>query len=149
VAAVNIIKMTDTFELKEKVKQMPECPGVYIMHDAGAAIIYVGKAVNLRNRVRSYFGASEKLAPKTQTLVSKIRDVEYYVTKTEQEALILELHLIKTHKPYYNVRLKDDKSYPYLMIDFAEEWPRLHITRRFEKGNNRYFGPFTDVGSLR
>ncbi len=149
VAVVNIIRMTPDTPLEEKVKQMPECPGVYIMHDAKGTIIYVGKAVNLHNRVRSYFGAPENLAPKTQTLVSKIADIEYYVTKTEQEALILELHLIKTHKPHYNVRLKDDKSYPYLMIDFNEEWPRLHITRRFEKGNNRYFGPFTDVGSLR
>jgi excinuclease ABC subunit C len=144
-----IIKMTDAFELEEKVKRMPECPGVYIMHDAAGTIIYVGKAVNLHSRVRSYFSMSDSLSPKTQTLVSKINDIEYYVTKTEQEALILELHLIKSHKPHYNVRLKDDKSYPYLMIDLGEEWPRLHITRRYEKGNNRYFGPFTDVGSLR
>jgi len=143
------IRMTNTVELEEKVKQMPECPGVYIMHDAGGAIIYVGKAVNLHNRVRSYFGVSDKLSPKTQTLVSKVNDIEYYVTNSEQEALILELHLIKSHKPHYNVRLKDDKSYPYLMIDFNEEWPRLHITRRFTKGVSRYFGPFTDVGSLR
>lgn len=142
-------KMTETVQLEEKVKQMPECPGVYIMHDAGGAIIYVGKAVNLHNRVRSYFTSPDKLSPKTQTLVSRVNDIEYYVTKTEQEALILELHLIKSHKPHYNVRLKDDKSYPYLMIDFNEEWPRLHITRRFTKGVSRYFGPFTDVGSLR
>ena len=147
--AVSIIKMADTSELEEKVRQMPECPGCYLMHDAAGTIIYVGKAVNLRNRVRSYFGTPNNLTPKTQTLVSRIRDIEYYVTNTEQEALILELHLIKSHKPHYNVRLKDDKSYPYLMIDFSEDCPKLHITRRFEKGNNRYFGPFTDVGSLR
>ncbi|MFH1638986.1 MAG: excinuclease ABC subunit UvrC [Chloroflexota bacterium] len=135
--------------ITEELRELPDCPGVYLMRDAGGKILYVGKAVNLRNRVRSYFGSGENLSPKTQSLVARINDFEYFVTGTEQEALILELNLIKKHQPYYNVRLKDDKAYPYLKIDTGEDWPRIYITRRPVKDGSRYFGPFTDAGSLR
>jgi len=118
------------------------------MKDAEGNIIYVGKAANLRHRVSSYFGAGQKLTPKLQRMVSKVADLDYFVTTSEQEALILELNLIKRHHPRYNVRLKDDKTFPYLKIDTGEGWPRVHITRRLEDGG-RYFGPFASARSVR
>jgi excinuclease ABC subunit C len=127
---------------------MPSGPGVYLMKDERGQIIYVGKAVNLKSRVRSYFRNLSKLDGKTAMLVADIRDLEYFVTGSEQEALILELNLIKRHRPRYNIMLKDDKSYPYLHIT-AGEWPRLEVTRRYIEGDGRYFGPFTDSRSVR
>lgn len=127
---------------------MPGSPGVYLMKDARGQIIYVGKAVNLKNRVRSYFRNIPKLDGKTKMLVTDVFDLEYFVTGSEQEALILELNLIKRHRPRYNIMLKDDKSYPYLHIT-AGEWPRLEVTRRYIEGEGRYFGPFTDSRSVR
>lgn len=118
------------------------------MKDARGQIIYVGKAVNLKNRVRSYFRNIPKLDGKTKMLVTDVFDLEYFVTGSEQEALILELNLIKRHRPRYNIMLKDDKSYPYLHIT-AGEWPRLEVTRRYIEGEGRYFGPFTDSRSVR
>jgi excinuclease ABC subunit C len=135
--------------ITEQIKGLPSSPGVYLFKDARGNILYVGKAVNLKHRVVSYFGGGQKLTPKLGRMVSKIADLEYFVTASEQEALILELNLIKRHRPRYNVRLKDDKTFPYLKIDLAEDWPRVHITRRLEANGGRYFGPFASARSIR
>jgi excinuclease ABC subunit C len=135
--------------ITEQIKGLPARPGVYLFKDAGGNILYAGKAVNLKHRVGSYFGAGQKLAPKIRRMVGKIADLEYFVTASEQEALILELNLIKRHHPRYNVRLKDDKTFPYLKIDLGEDWPRVHITRRLEENGGRYFGPFASAKSIR
>ncbi len=129
---------------------MPAKPGVYIFKNAKGAILYVGKAASLRNRVRSYFGATHAFEPKTRQLVEKIDDIEFILTSTAQEALLLEATLVKRHQPFFNVRLKDDKHYPYLKIDLREEWPRVEITRRVTTTQGiRYFGPFASAGSVR
>ncbi len=135
--------------IKQLLKQLPESPGCYIMRNASGNILYVGKAINLRNRVRSYFTSPDKLNPKTRLMVEQVNDFEYFVVSSEQEALILELNLIKRHWPTYNVLLKDDKTFPYLKIKFTEAWPRLHITRRVENDGSHYFGPFANINSLR
>jgi excinuclease ABC subunit C len=135
--------------ITEQIRGLPASPGVYLFKDAEGNILYVGKAANLRHRVSSYFGGGQKLTPKLQRMVSKVNDLEYLVTTSEQEALILELNLIKRHHPRYNVRLKDDKTFPYLKIDPGEDWPRVHITRRLEEDGGRYFGPFASARSVR
>jgi excinuclease ABC subunit C len=135
--------------ITEQLRGLPTSPGVYLFKDAEGNILYVGKAANLRHRVSSYFGAGQKLTPKLQRMVSKVNDLDYFVTTSEQEALILELNLIKRHHPRYNVRLKDDKTFPYLKIDLSEDWPRVHITRRLEENGGRYFGPFASAKSVR
>lgn len=112
-------------------------------------VLYVGKAANLSNRVRSYFMEHKNLPSKIQRLMSKISDIEFIVTNSEQEALILECSLIKKYRPRYNVRLKDDKTFPYLKINITEDWPGVYVTRRFQKDGARYFGPFTSAGSVR
>ena len=133
----------------EQLRQLPAKPGVYLMRDSEGNVLYVGKAANLHHRVRSYFGAGQKLSTKLQRMVARVNDFEFYVTASEQEALILELNLIKRHRPRYNVRLKDDKTFPYLKIDLNEDWPRVHITRRLEEDGGRYFGPFASAKSIR
>jgi len=133
----------------EQLSRVPTGPGVYLMRDAAANVIYVGKAANLRNRVRSYFGSPSSMEPKTRALSESIADFEYVVTHTEQEALHLEAELVKRHQPLFNIRLKDDKHYPYLKVDLADPWPRIYITRRVEKDGGRYFGPFANAGSVR
>ena len=135
--------------ITEQIRGLPTSPGVYLMKDAEGNILYVGKAANLRHRVGSYFGAGQKLTPKLQRMVSRVDDLDYFVATSEQEALILELNLIKRHHPRYNVRLKDDKTFPYLKIDLNEDWPRVHITRRLEEDGGRYFGPFASAKSVR
>ncbi len=135
--------------IKEHLRQLPASPGVYIFKNPEGAIIYVGKSNSLENRVKSYFTHPQGQTPKTQRLVEKIADLEYFVTNTEEEALILEYNLIQRHQPYYNVRLKDGKSYPYLKISLNEEWPRVFLTRGLEEDGGRYFGPFSSVRSLR
>jgi len=135
--------------IEEQLKQLPDSPGVYLFRDAEGTILYVGKAANLRHRVRSYFGAGQKLSPKLLKMVSRVADIDFYVTSSEQEALILELNLIKRHHPRYNVRLKDDKSFPYLKINVKEEWPGVYTTRRLEDDGSRYFGPFASARSVR
>jgi len=135
--------------IAEQLKQLPTSPGVYLMRDAEGNILYVGKAANLRHRVSSYFGAKQKLSPKLQRMVSRISDFDFFVTSSEQEALILELNLIKRHHPRYNVRLKDDKTFPYLKINTNEDWPRVYITRRMEQNGGQYFGPFASAKSVR
>ena len=131
--------------LQKKLELLPDNPGCYLYKDNIGEIIYVGKAKNLKNRVKSYFiGTHNK---KTQTLVSKIEDLEYIIVNSEKEALLLENNLIKKYRPYFNIRLKDDKSYPYLMIT-KEEHPRLLMTRKYKKNNkNIYFGPYVDIKS--
>jgi excinuclease ABC subunit C len=135
--------------LAEQVRRLPNSPGVYLFKDAEDNILYVGKAANLRHRVSSYFGGGQKLTPKLQRMVSKVSDLDYFVTGSEQEALILELNLIKRHHPPYNVRLKDDKTFPYLKIDLKADWPRVFVTRRLEEDGGRYFGPFASARSVR
>ena len=135
--------------IAEQLNQLPANPGVYLLKDAEGNILYVGKAANLHHRVRSYFGAGQKLSPKLQRMVARVNDLDFFVTTSEQEALILELNLIKRHRPHYNVRLKDDKTFPYLKIDPTEDWPRVCITRRLEQDGGRYFGPFASAKSVR
>jgi excinuclease ABC subunit C len=135
--------------VSEQIKALPTSPGVYLFKDAEGDIIYVGKAASLRHRVSSYFGSGQKLTPKIRRLVSQIADLEYFVTASEQEALILELNLIKQHHPRYNVSLKDDKTFPYLKIDLGEDWPRVHITRSLKENGGRYFGPFASAKSIK
>ncbi len=135
--------------ISEQLKQLPANPGVYLMKDDGGKIIYVGKAADLSNRVRSYFQASSKLAPKTQQLVTEVNELEFFITNSEYEALILENNLIKRYRPYYNVRLKDDKTYPYIRIDLKEDWPAVSFTRRLRNDGARYFGPFTSPWSVK
>ena len=131
--------------LQKKLELLPDNPGCYLYKDNIGEIIYVGKAKNLKNRVKSYFTGTHN--KKTQTLVSKIEDLEYIIVNSEKEALLLENNLIKKHRPYFNIRLKDDKSYPYLMIT-NEEHPRLLMTRKYKKNNkNIYFGPYVDIKS--
>ena len=131
--------------LQKKLELLPDNPGCYLYKDNIGEIIYVGKAKNLKNRVKSYFTGTHN--KKTQTLVSKIEDLEYIIVNSEKEALLLENNLIKKYRPYFNIRLKDDKSYPYLMIT-KEEHPRLLMTRKYKKSNkNIYFGPYVDIKS--
>lgn len=131
--------------LQQKLENLPTNPGCYLYKDTEGTILYVGKAVNLRNRVRSYFHKSADHAPKTRRLVAQIADMEWIVTDTELEALILECNLIKKHRPKYNIRLRDDKHYPYLTLTTSEPFPRLLIARSVRQGDgNKYFGPFTN-----
>ncbi|MDR9458997.1 MAG: excinuclease ABC subunit UvrC [Dehalococcoidia bacterium] len=132
-----------------QLKALPSKPGVYLFKDVSGNVLYVGKAANLHNRVRSYFGAPVTLSLKIQRMVAQAGDFEFFVTDSEQEALILECSLIKKHHPHYNVRLKDDKTYPYLKINIHEDWARVYVTRRVEKDGSRYFGPFANPGSIR
>jgi len=135
--------------LKEQLKILPDKPGVYLFKDNVGRVIYVGKASSLRNRVQSYFGSKNPLSVKLERLADRISDLDAIVTDTEYEALILENDLIKKYRPVYNVRLKDDKTFPYLKIDINSDWPTVRITRRFHKDGDRYFGPFISAYSLR
>ena len=134
---------------QHRLRVTPQKPGVYLMKDAGANVIYVGKASLLRNRIRSYFGSPSGHSAKIRRLVPQITDYEFIVTDTEAEALILENTLIKRYRPRYNARLKDDKTYPFLKIDLSEEFPRVYITRQVSDDGARYFGPFATAGSVR
>jgi excinuclease ABC subunit C len=135
-------------ETAGKHSQLPDKPGVYLFRDDGGAVLYVGKAASLQHRVRSYF-TPQALPPKLRKVVSMVADIDFIITDSEQESLILECSLIKKYRPYYNVRFKDDKSYPYLKITLAEEWPGVQLTRRLIEDGSRYFGPYAGPGSLR
>lgn len=135
-------------EIREKLNSLPARPGVYIYRDARGTIIYVGKAVNLRNRVRSYFHAGAEQSPKTLRLVSELADLEIWPTDTELEALLLECNLIKRYRPKYNVRLKDDKRYPYIKVNWQDPFPKVLTTRQMEQDGARYFGPFTNSAAV-
>ena len=145
----NYLMSTTSFaSLNEKLATLPAMPGCYLYKNSLGVIIYVGKAINLRNRVRSYFQKSANLTPKTRRLVQDIRDMDYIVTESELEALVLECNLIKKHQPHYNVRLRDDKHYPYLCLTTSEKFPRLLLTRRIRQDGNKYFGPYTGSRSV-
>ena len=137
------------FCFEEELKKLPAKPGVYLMHDAQDNIIYVGKAVSLRNRVRSYFRDSTVKSPKIQKMVSLIARFEYIVTDSELEALVLENNLIKEHNPKYNTMLKDDKTYPYIKVTVGEPYPRVLFSRLMKKDKSRYFGPFTSAAAVK
>ncbi|MEG6510512.1 excinuclease ABC subunit UvrC [Desulforamulus ruminis] len=134
--------------LSEKIKNIPARPGVYLYKNEDGQVIYVGKAVSLKNRVRSYFQAGAKQAPKVKAMLSRAVDLDFIVTDSEMEALILENNLIKEHRPKYNILLKDDKTYPYIKVTVHEDFPRVYLTRRVLKDRARYFGPFTNVGAV-
>lgn len=137
------------FNIQEELKKLPDKPGVYIMHGTSDEIIYVGKAIILRNRVRSYFRESTVKSPKIQKMVSQITRFEYIVTDSELEALVLENNLIKEHNPKYNTMLKDDKTYPYIKVTLGEEYPRVMFSREMKKDKSRYFGPYTSMAAVK
>lgn len=137
------------FDIAEELKKLPQKPGVYLMKNEAGQIIYVGKAINLRNRVRQYFQSNKNHTAKTKIMVPQIVEFEYIVTDSEMEALILECNLIKQFDPYYNILLKDDKTYPYIKVTIQEAFPRIFITRRMEKDKAKYYGPFTDVLAMK
>ncbi len=137
------------FNIDEELKKLPAKPGVYIMHDRHDTIIYVGKAVVLKNRVRQYFQKGYKRSPKIEHMVSQIERFEYIVTDSELEALVLESNLIKEHRPKYNTMLKDDKAYPYIRVTVQEDFPRVMVARSRKKDGARYFGPYTNATAVR
>ncbi|MDX9917546.1 MAG: excinuclease ABC subunit UvrC [Gudongella sp.] len=135
-------------DLNEQLKQLPDLPGVYLMKDSGGEIIYVGKAISLKKRVRQYFQASAKHSPKVASMVKNIQDFEYIIVKNEVEALVLESNLIKKNKPKYNIILRDDKQYPYIKVTVQERYPRVLKTRILEKDGAKYFGPFPSATAV-
>jgi len=137
------------FDLQEELKKLPDKPGVYLMKDESGTIIYVGKARVLKSRVRQYFQSGAAHTPKVAAMVAKISEFEYIVTDTELESLILECNLIKELRPKFNILLKDDKNYPYIKITMNEEYPRILMTRRVDKDGAKYFGPYSNVFSVR
>ena len=141
--------MDNYFNVEEELKKLPAKPGVYLMHDSKDAIIYVGKAIKLSNRVKSYFRESTKKTLKIQKMVSKIARFEYIVTDSELEALVLENNLIKEHRPKYNTMLKDDKTYPYIRVTVSEDYPRILFSRQMKKDRSKYFGPYTSAGAVK
>ncbi len=137
------------FDIQEELKKLPSQSGVYLMHDANDEIIYIGKAVNLKNRVRQYFQSSRNKSEKIRQMVSHIARFEYIITDSELEALVLECNLIKEHRPRYNTMLKDDKAYPYIKVTTSEEYPRVLFSRTMKKDKNRYFGPYTSAFAVK
>lgn len=142
-------RQTRNEEFDARLAAVPRSPGVYVMRDGRGKVLYVGKSVSLRNRLRSYFGNPSRLYGKTRDLVKRIRDFEYIVVESEREALLLENSLIKEHMPRYNAHLKDDKSYPYIKVDLTDEFPRIYFTRRHHNDGARYFGPYASARSVR
>lgn len=143
-----MIEHENPFNIEEELKKLPASPGVYIMHDKYDEIIYVGKAVSLKNRVRQYFQSSRNKTAKIEKMVSRIARFEYIITDSELEALVLECNLIKEHRPKYNTMLKDDKTYPYIKVTMEEEFPRVLFSRTMKKDKSRYFGPYTSAGAV-
>ena len=136
------------FDIKENLKKLPDKPGVYLHKGKKGEIIYVGKAISLKNRVRQYFQSKSSLEPKARAMVSHIAEFEYIITDTEMEALLLESYLIKKYMPKYNVLMRDDKSFPYIKVTLGEPWPRLIKTRRYVEDGSKYFGPYTDAAAV-
>ena len=137
------------FDIQEELKKLPGKPGVYLMHDADDTIIYVGKAISLKNRVRQYFQTSRNKGPKIERMVTHIARFEYIVTDSELEALVLECNLIKEHRPKYNTMLKDDKAYPYIKVTVNEDFPRILFSHQMKKDKAKYFGPYTSAGAVK
>ncbi len=140
--------METSDHIKDILNSVPEQPGCYLMKDQAGKVIYIGKAINLRHRVRSYFHASAQKNPRTSALVANIRDIEWIIVKSELEALILEMNLIKEYQPHFNVQLKDDKRYPYIKIHWADPFPKVSVTRKVEKDGSRYYGPYINVWAV-
>ncbi len=140
---------TDVFNIEEELKKLPSSPGVYLMHDAGGVIIYIGKAISLKNRVRQYFQSSRNKSPKILKMVSLIKWFEYIVTDSELEALVLESNLIKEYRPKYNTMLKDDKNYPYIRVTLEEAYPRILYSHTMKKDKSKYYGPYTSGEAVR
>lgn len=141
--------VSEYFDFSEELKKLPDEPGVYLMHDERDAIIYIGKAVNLKRRVRQYFRSGGDSRPKIAKMMPHVRRFEYIVTDSELEALVLENNLIKEHRPKYNTMLKDDKTYPYVKVTLGETYPRILLSRQMKKDKSRYFGPYTSAGAVR
>lgn len=141
--------MRDGFDLTEELKKLPECPGVYLMHDKNDEIIYVGKAIQLKRRVSSYFRKIPNRSPKIEKMISLIDYFEYIVTDSELEALVLENNLIKEHRPKYNTMLKDDKSYPFMKVTVQEDYPRVLFARQMKRDGAKYFGPYTSAAAVK
>ena len=139
----------ENFNIQEELKKLPGKPGVYLMHDEKDAIIYVGKAISLKNRVRQYFQSSRNKGAKIEQMVTHISRFEYIVTDSELEALVLECNLIKEHRPKYNTMLRDDKTYPYIRVTVGEDFPRVLFSRQQKKDRSRYFGPYTSAGAVK
>ena len=137
------------FDFQEELRKLPDQPGVYIMHDKTDAIIYIGKAVSLRKRVRQYFQPSHDEGIKKKQMVEHIARFEYIITDSELEALVLECNLIKEHTPKYNTMLRDDKTYPYIRVTVQEDFPRVLFSRQVRKDKSRYFGPYTSAGAVK
>ena len=137
------------FDIQKELKKLPDRPGVYLMHDKNDTIIYVGKAVNLKNRVRQYFRASHNEGIRKDQMVRLIERFEYIITDSELEALVLECNLIKEHRPKYNILLKDDKTYPYIKVTLGETYPRVLFSRQMKKDKSQYFGPYTSAGAVK
>lgn len=137
------------FDIQEELKKLPGKPGVYLMHDEKDEIIYVGKAISLKNRVRQYFQSSRSKGPKIEQMVTKIARFEYIVTDSELEALVLECNLIKEHRPKYNTMLMDDKTYPYIKVTVREAYPRVLFSRQMKKDKSKYYGPYTSAGAVK
>jgi excinuclease ABC subunit C len=135
-------------KIQSVLNSLPHKPGIYLMKDAQGTILYVGKAISLYNRVRSYFQESSNLSPKNRSMVAKVDDIEFIVVKNEVEALVLESNYIKQYRPKYNVLLRDDKSYPYIKVSLTEDFPRVYRVRSFQRDGNRYFGPYTNSGAV-
>lgn len=135
-------------KIQSVLNSLPHKPGIYLMRDVDGVILYVGKAISLHSRVRSYFQESTDLSPKNRSMVAKIDDIEFIVVKNEVEALVLESNFIKQHRPKYNVLLRDDKSYPYIKVSLTEDFPRVYRVRSFQRDGNRYFGPYTNSGAV-
>ncbi|MGN0335738.1 MAG: excinuclease ABC subunit UvrC [Lachnospiraceae bacterium] len=137
------------FDIQEELKKLPARPGVYLMHDEADEIIYVGKAISLKNRVRQYFQSSRNKGPKIEQMVTRIARFEYIVTDSELEALVLECNLIKEHRPKYNTMLMDDKTYPYIKVTTGEAYPRVLFSRQMKKDKAKYYGPYTSAGAVK
>ncbi len=143
------MERSDVFDIEEELKKLPSSPGVYLMHDAGGVIIYIGKAISLKNRVRQYFQSSRNKSPKILKMVSLIKWFEYIVTDSELEALVLESNLIKEYRPKYNTMLKDDKNYPYIRVTLEEEYPRILYSHTMKKDKSKSYGPYTSGEAVR
>ncbi|WP_342761372.1 GIY-YIG nuclease family protein, partial [Chamaesiphon polymorphus] len=144
------LSTTSASNLERRLQEIPPEPGVYFMRDASDRILYIGKSKKLRSRVRSYFREGNHHSPRIAMMVRQVAEIEFIVTDTEAEALALEANLIKQHQPHFNVLLKDDKKYPYILITWSEDYPRILMTRNRQigKGKDKYYGPYTDAHLL-
>jgi excinuclease ABC subunit C len=147
-ASIRFARSAMNEKIRSVLNALPHKPGIYLMKDAQGTIIYVGKAISLHQRVRSYFQESADLSPKNRSMVAKVDDIEYVVVQNEVEALVLESNYIKQYRPKYNVLLRDDKNYPYIKVALSEDFPRVYRVRNYRRDGNRYFGPYTSAGAV-